>query len=153
VGREGSKFHERVYLDFIVDGRSLGQRLGVGTTRDLAGCIGWQADSLSWGEQEEQKLLEQLLLDRPSDLETGRTMLYVCPECGFDIGCGAITAVVEETNGLVVWRDFGFEMDPPTDEDEPPFDHEGFEEIGPIRFNKDQYRATILNPPPKEPAP
>jgi hypothetical protein len=150
VGGEGRYFNESEYLDFVIDGHSLGRQLGIGSSYDLAGSIGWQTESLPWGKEEESKLLQQLLLDGPSELGTGRTMLYVCPECGFDIGCGAITAVVEETDGMVVWRDFGFERDPDPDHDEPFVKHGGFEAVGPFRFDKHQYRDALLNPPPKE---
>ena len=149
VGSEGSTFHERAYLDFVVDGRSLGQLRGVGTTHDLAGCIGWQTDSLPWGEEEEIRLLETLLLERRTELESGQTMLYVCPECGWDVDCGAITAVVEENNGTVIWRDFGFEGSPQPEENDPLVNYEAFEGIGPFRFDKRQYREVLLNPPPK----
>jgi hypothetical protein len=105
-------------------------------------------------QQDERVLLDQLLLDEQSRLETGRVMLYVCPECGFDIGCGAITAVVEDLDGTVVWRDFGFEIDPQPDEDAESISHVGFDDVGPFRFHRVEYREAILNPPPKkEPAP
>ncbi|WP_123914223.1 hypothetical protein [Georgenia muralis] len=46
-----------------------------------------------------------LLGDRPSELPDGRAAIYVCAQCG-DIGCGAISAVIERTATTVVWRDF-----------------------------------------------
>ena len=77
------------YLDFVIDGQSLGDLLHIG---DMIGCLGW-------GNPEyEAELVQELILEKPSDLETGRAMLYVCPECG-DIGCGAITAKIEQSGG------------------------------------------------------
>jgi len=49
----------------------------------------------------------QLLGEVSSSLPDGRVALYVCPECG-DLGCGAVTALVERANDDVVWRDLGW---------------------------------------------
>lgn len=49
-----------------------------------------------------------LLGERSPTLEGGRVPLYVCPECG-DIGCGALTAVIERSGDHVTWRDFGWD--------------------------------------------
>ena len=32
----------------------------------------------------------------------------MCPECG-DLGCGAVTVVIERSGDKIIWRDFGFE--------------------------------------------
>lgn len=42
------------------------------------------------------------------DSESGRILLYICPECG-DIGCGAYSAFIEHGGGTYVWRDFAYE--------------------------------------------
>ena len=65
-------------------------------------------------------------------------MLYVCPECG-DIGCGAITAQVEETAEHFVWRGFGYE----NDYDPSMPDLTEYQEFGPYIFNKSEYRNTL----------
>jgi hypothetical protein len=93
-------------------------------------------------------LLRQLLLEAPSELQTGRVQLCICPECG-DIGCYAFTAVVEESSGLVIWRDFGAEKDWRYDDDDPLIERDEYDSIGPFRFDKEQYRESLLNPPPK----
>ena len=46
----------------------------------------------------------------PGRLAANRRPLYVCNDCG-DVGCGAITAVVERVGGVIIWRAFGFEND------------------------------------------
>src|ERR1044071_8719053 len=84
---------ERRYLDFVVDGESLYDQLPVGDQVTPLGC--WPPDS-------EREHIQQLLS------ASGRVPLYVCAECG-DLGCGAITALVEWTSDGFVWSDFAFE--------------------------------------------
>ncbi len=84
---------ERRYLDFLVDGVSLYDRLGLGDHVTPLGC--WLPDA-------EREYTRKLLA------ASGRVPLYVCAECG-DLGCGAITALVERTSDGFVWRDFAFE--------------------------------------------
>ena len=59
----------------------------------------------------------------------GESASNVCSECG-DIGCGAITAIIEITDKTVIWRDFGYE----NDYSQP--DLFNYKEIGPFTFNK-----------------
>jgi hypothetical protein len=113
------------YLDFVVDGKSLRDMLEPG---DLVGCLGWLRP------EAEEGFIGSLLLKQPSDLGSGRVMLYICPECG-DISCGAITARVEKTGEHFVWRDFGYE----NDYDESLPDLAEYKRIGPFRFNKTEY--------------
>jgi len=129
----------RDYLDFVVDGVSLGDDLRA--TPVLIGCLGWMPNRAY-----EDHLVEQLMRDKPSELETGRRMLYVCPECG-DVGCGAVTAVVEEEADCYVWKDFGYEVDYRHNEDDALFDLAGYERIGPFCFDKNQYRDALINRP------
>ncbi|MBK7292201.1 MAG: hypothetical protein IPI78_19385 [Chitinophagaceae bacterium] len=56
----------------------------------------------------ERNLVNEILLRKKSSLETGRIMLYVCPECA-DIDCGAITANIKDLGNKIVWKDFGYE--------------------------------------------
>ena len=121
---------EQMYLDFVIDGQSLGETLKCG---DMIGCLGW-----GWPEYEADSA-NVLLLQRASLLETDRAMIYVCRECG-DIGCGAITAQVEEVEGLIIWRDFGYEnnYDPLTP------DLKEYAEVGPFLFDKTRYQQTLM---------
>jgi hypothetical protein len=160
--REGRKLaighvSERDWLDFLIDGRSLRDLLeGVASEAhpgrypermklDYIGCLG------GWLRVTEahDRLRRQLLLEERSGLDTERYQLYICPECG-DIGCGAITAVIEQPGDSFVWRDFAmYEKDWQFDDDDPLFDLSDCESIGPFRFDKEQYREALLNPPPK----
>ena len=42
------------------------------------------------------------------DSESGRVLLYICPECG-DIGCGAYSVRIEKTDAGYTWGDFAYE--------------------------------------------
>lgn len=80
-----------------------------------------------------------LLGDRPPELPTGRVPVFVCSECG-DLGCGAVTLAVERTADTVAWRDFGWETNYTTDEDEEKY--EAFPG-GPFVFARDQYESEL----------
>jgi hypothetical protein len=58
----------------------------------------------------ERQYAQQLLLLSPSDLPSGRRVLFVCPECG-DLGCGCLSAEVTRDDERVIWTNFGFEND------------------------------------------
>lgn len=121
------------YLDFLIDGQSLGELLQVG---DMIGCLGWGI------AEYEAEAAQVLLLRMPSSLATGRAMLYICPECG-DIGCGAITAHVQKTSDHFVWRSFGYEND--YDPSTPELMQS--QEFGPYLFNKAEYWHTLSHRP------
>jgi hypothetical protein len=89
---------QRDYLDFIIDGQPLSEKIG----GDLASCLGWFVPA------ENTKAVRRLLLEEPADLPNNRRSLYVCPECG-DLECGAVTAVIERSGDKIIWRDFGFQ--------------------------------------------
>ena len=108
---------EQRYLDFVVDGTSLYDRLGLGDQVTPLGC---------WPLETERACLQQLLS------ASGRVPLYVCGECG-DLGCGAVTALVERTRDGFVWRDFAFQNDASI------VDADSYRAIGPFVFNKTDY--------------
>ena len=58
----------------------------------------------------------------------------MCAECG-DLGCGAITALVERTLDGFVWRDFAFQHN----DDASITDAESYRAVGPFVFNKTEY--------------
>lgn len=70
----------------------------------------------------------------PSEVADGRSLLYVCPECG-DIGCGAYAAHVRREAGNYVWLDFvyvnGYELPRP------------LPTIGPFVFTAPEYEHAI----------
>lgn len=121
---------KREFLDFVVDGKSLSTVIGEGVG-DQISCLGWFAS------EENAKAVRRLLLEEPADFPNDRRSLYVCPECG-DLGCGAISVVIEAAGDQIVWRDFGFENN---------YDNEvvssGYAEIGPIIFDRADYETII----------
>lgn len=117
---------QRDFLDFVVDGQSLSAMVG-----DYISCLGW-LDS-----DENAKAARRLVLEEPADLPNNRRTLYICPECA-DIGCGAFSLVVERVGNQIIWRDFGFENNY-----EGMVHTEGFEEVGPIAFKRDDYEKVI----------
>jgi hypothetical protein len=117
----------REYLDFVVDGEPLSKRIG----GDLASCLGW------FVPEENAKAIRRLLLEQPADLPNDRRSLYVCPECG-DLGCGAVSVVIEAAGDQIIWRDFGFQNNY---EDEVV--SSGYAGFGPLVFNKAEYDAVI----------
>ncbi|MGM1056739.1 MAG: hypothetical protein ACQEWG_12695 [Bacteroidota bacterium] len=122
--------NERNYLDFIISGKSLGETLRV-EKLDLIGNFGW-TDNF---EYENEQVREFLKEKRPT-LDTGRNMFYVCAECG-DIGCGAITGKISETENEIIWSDFAFENN------YEDFDLSEYENVGPIIFKKEIYREVM----------
>lgn len=117
---------QRDFLDFIVDGQPLSELVG-----DQVSCLGW------FEPEENAKAVRRLLLKEPADLPNNRRTLYVCPECG-DIGCGAVSLVVERDEGSIIWRDFGYENGY-----EGIIHAEGFEEVGPFTFDRVGYEEAI----------
>lgn len=101
--RQGSSNKtERHYFDYFVSGQSLLKLLGV-DSYDLITpvCPNMTTDF-------EKDLVNEILLRKKASLETGRIMLYVCPECA-DIDCGAITANIKDLGDKIVWKEFGYE--------------------------------------------
>ncbi|CAG1013362.1 hypothetical protein ANRL4_04913 [Anaerolineae bacterium] len=124
---------QREYLDFVIDGQSLGDLLNSG---DYIGCLGWLPVDV------EQQSIDELLLKRRSELTSGRYRLYICPECG-DLDCGAITVQIEKTADQFMWKDFGFE----NNRDEPILDRQQYRHVGPFQFNKIEYWQVLSNKP------
>jgi hypothetical protein len=94
--------HERHYLDFIISGQSLLDILGV-SNLDFVTPL-----ALDIHSNYEKELTEIIATKRKSNLESGRVMLYICPECG-DFDCGAITVHIEVSDNKIIWKDFAYE--------------------------------------------
>ncbi len=126
VFNNGTTQADRKYIDFIVSGQSLGQVFGL-PDLDMIGTFGWIED-----KEYENRNIDEFVGKAGSELATGRTMFYVCPECG-DLGCGAITAKIEITDNKVIWKDFAYE----NDISGPLFDD--YKSITPLEFDKAEY--------------
>lgn len=123
--------HERNTIDFVVNGQSLYDLLKV-AERDMVGCF--------WNETPEsnEENANNFLLNGSSDIDNGRVMLYVCPECG-DIGCGAITIKITKSSDGYVWSDFAYE----NNYDTAMTDRDSYKNIGPFIFAAKQYEKII----------
>jgi hypothetical protein len=123
---------ERYSADFTIDGKSLLRLLcqDDANVSDMMGCFvqGFQAQNAL--------TIPKLVCESEPDTETGRVLLYVCPECG-DIGCGAFSARVESVSDRFTWRDFAYEN--------------GYEDavkiegLGPFMFEAGAYRNALLS--------
>jgi hypothetical protein len=82
---------------------------------------------------------KQLLLQIPSDFVSGRVPLYVCGCCA-DLGCGAVTVQVEETDEGIIWRDIGYEGLDAEHHSQSPY----MERTGPFLFVPSVYRTALL---------
>jgi hypothetical protein len=128
----------REYLDFIVDGESLGVKLA-----SILGGANLPADRvpvlvLDWPIGFPAEDYGRLAGELPASLPDGRVPLYICPECG-DLGCGGVTAVVERTADTVVWREFGYQNDyEPFDQDEV------LKDVGPFVSELKAYQDVLL---------
>ena len=116
----------RRFLDFVIDGQSFYEEVG-----DLVSPFGWLAPVGS------RKAADRFLLREDADFPNERRSIYVCPECA-DLGCGAVSAVIERIDNTVVWRDFGYEND--YDENVHLEDYKNF---GPFVFNLSDYERAI----------
>jgi hypothetical protein len=100
----GCTVAERLSIDFLVDGESLLQTLVKvdGGHADFMGCF------VKGYPEQNAKNAEKLIVHEKPDTNTGRVLLYICPECG-DIGCGAYSAHVTKTDGYYMWSEFAYE--------------------------------------------
>jgi hypothetical protein len=128
---DGDGKHERFTVDFLVNGKSLYELLSVHKL-DLVGRFSQSAQA--WNEESADIFLTR----KSADLENGRVMLYVCPECG-DIGCGAITVNISKSDEGYAWAEFGYE----NNYDPQMKDLDSYRAIGPFQFEADEYWEAI----------
>lgn len=133
--REGSEnngvvVHESYSADFTIDGKSLLAELvsKAGGHGDFLGCFARGWDSLN------KHSLKQLLLQEPPETESGRSLIYVCPECA-DIGCGAYGCKITKVGEAYIWSEFAYENG--YEEPEP------IKEIGPFKFSVTEYENVV----------
>ncbi|MFI6105360.1 oxidoreductase [Streptomyces sp. NPDC051310] len=124
----GYRVH-RDFMDFIVDGHPLLHRLSdLDAVSPLASDV---PPAIFTGH------VRRLLLEADAPLPEGRYVIYGCPECA-DLGCGAVTAVIERDGDDVVWRDFAWQTDETAD-----LERDGYHGIGPFRFRGEEYRTEL----------
>ncbi len=123
------------YLDFVIDQRSLADHLLPKRTLpfDFISPFGWPGDL---GRDLAAAAAARLLRKAPPDLPTGRYSLLVCPECA-DLGCGAVSAIIERQHDLIVWHSFGFETNSAPNQ----LDLESFVHVREFAFRADRYSA------------
>ncbi|MFG2126707.1 oxidoreductase [Streptomyces sp. NPDC048751] len=119
----------RDFLDFIVDGRPLLFRL---SDLDAVSPLASDVPPAIFTAQ-----VRALLLEADPPLPGGRYVVYGCPECE-DLGCGAVTTLIERHGDDYVWRDFAWQTDEHAD-----LDLNGYHGLGPFHFRGDEYRAAL----------
>jgi len=126
----GGTVQGRVSVDFRVDDTSLLQALvkADGGHADFMGCFvrGFAGPN--------REAMNKLLARSSPDTEDGRTLLYICPECG-DIGCGAYAVRIRFSDNEYTWSDFSY-----INGYEPAREIAG---LGPFTFAGAPYEATI----------
>lgn len=83
--------------------------------------------------------VRSLLLEIDAPLPGGRYVIYGCPECE-ELGCGAVTAVIEQEGDDYLWRDFAWQTD-----DYADLTLNGYHGIGPFRFRGAEYRTALTS--------
>jgi hypothetical protein len=136
LDRRGAR-SDRHFLEFVVDDEPLGRVLGpflgyADLTEEYVPVL-----VSDWPTGIALEDVDRLL-GAGSTLElAGRTALYVCAECG-DLGCGAVTAIVNVEQRHVVWSGFGYQNNY-----EPFDDSAAFDGVDPFVFDRDQYSAAL----------
>jgi len=132
VGRFGGSQTERRYIDFAIDGSSLGDRVQR-AFGDVVGVLGWQR------QEDDEQAVGELILRRPSPpVLQGRVALFVCPECA-GIDCGAVTVRITRSDDAYKWAGFTFE----NDYDPAMTDSNKLESLGPFLFEPAHYESLL----------
>jgi hypothetical protein len=97
----GEGQHQRGFLDFAFDSTPMYPTVRANGVDNITPI--W-LDGGEWCRTAIQRLLGEAAPDAPD----GRVSVYVCAECA-DLGCGAITVLVERGDGTVAWRDWGYQ--------------------------------------------
>jgi hypothetical protein len=125
----GSSQSERNFLDFIIDGQSLAEQ----TRHDLVSVL-----CKEWLPEERERSVRRLLGGEAADFADERRSILVCAECG-DIGCGAVSAVVDFSDQTALWREFGYQNNY-----EPEIHDEHLKNIGPFVFDLNDYKRKLI---------
>ncbi|QIJ65777.1 oxidoreductase [Streptomyces sp. JB150] len=126
---DGAYQVHRDFVDFIVDGRPLLFRL---SDLDAVSPLAADVPPAIFTAQ-----VRALLLEADAPLPGGRYVVYGCPECA-DLGCGAVTAVIQRDGDDYIWRDFAWQT-----EERADLELNGYHGMGPFRFRGEEYRAAL----------
>jgi hypothetical protein len=127
---DGVSVQARISADFIVNGNSLLQVL----VKEGGGHSDFMGRFVTGYPDVNKAALSELLCRSSPAIEGGRTLLYLCPECG-DIGCGAYAARVVRAGEAYMWLDFAY-----VNGYEPPQSIAG---IGPFTFPTSEYEHAV----------
>ena len=116
------------FFDVLIDGNSLYDQFNLDQSRKVC-RFGYYRN-----KQLNMDTINEFLKIKPSELETGRTMLFICRECG-DIGCGAITLEIEKTKTAFIWKKFAYENNSFALDESSYIDHL------PIEINRAEYET------------
>jgi hypothetical protein len=128
--KDSGNTHESYSSNFIIGGSPLLDILSKneGGHSDFLGCF-----ARGWDKLNEHSKKQLLLLTTP-EMDSGRSLIYVCPECA-DVGCGAYGCKIKKENGFYIWENFAYEN--------------GYEDpqviggVGPYRFEISEYEEVI----------
>jgi hypothetical protein len=126
----GAYKSERHFLDFVVNGNSLWER--VGKRDDMVTVL-----CREFASEETRKATRRLLLVEEADFPDDRRSLFICSECG-DLGCGAISIAVEKKGDRIMWKNFGYEN---TYENDVKLSD--YADVGPFAFDAAAYQALL----------
>ena len=127
----GASKSERHFLDFVIDGESLWEK--VGKPLDAVSVI-----CLEFSREETIDAVNRLLLTESAVIPHDRRELFICSECG-DLGCGSVTLFVVRDGQSVVWQDFGYENNY-----EAELRLDKYKQIGPYMFDWNEYESVLL---------
>lgn len=128
---DGAYKSERHFLDFVVNGTSLWERVGKRHDMVTVLCREFAID-------ETRKAVHRLLLKEKADFPDDRRSLFICSECG-DLGCGAISLIVMKEGNSIIWKAFGYENT--YERDVKLID---YAEVGPFAFDAVPYELLLL---------
>jgi len=130
IAPRGPGKSERHFLDFVINGSSLWEKIGKRNDTVSILCA-------EYVPAQTIKALNRLLLTEPTEIPNNRRCVFICSECG-DLGCGAVTALITRKGDSIVWEEFGFENNY-----EPEIRWAGYENVGPFAFDAKEYEQTL----------
>lgn len=127
---DGVSVQARISADFVVNGNSLLQAL----VNEAGGHSDFMGRFVTGYPDVNKAALNELLCRTSPTSEGGRTLLYLCPECG-DIGCGAYAVRIIRVADTYKWLDFAY-----VNGYEPPQSISG---VGPFVFSPLEYEHAV----------